>query len=54
MPWLTCGGQDNLQESVLSFHHVGLRDGTQVVSLEDKHLNLLSHLTGLAFKIAVK
>lgn len=39
--------EDNLQESVPSFHHVGLRDQAQVIRLGGKHLYSLSHLTDL-------
>jgi hypothetical protein len=36
---------DNLQESVLSFHYVGPRDGTQVIRMGSTYLNPLNHLT---------
>lgn len=38
--------EGNLQESVLSFHHVGPEDRTQVVRFGGKHLYLLSPLSG--------
>lgn len=34
-----------MQEQVLSFYHMGFRDGTRVVRLGSKCLSLLSHLT---------
>lgn len=33
-------------ESVASFHSLGPRDGSQVVSLDSEHLYRLSHLAG--------
>ena len=36
--------KDNFQESIVCFHHVGPRDGTQVISLGSKHHYPLSHL----------
>lgn len=39
--------EDNLQRSVLGFHHVGSSDGTQVVSLGDMDIYLLSHPLGI-------
>lgn len=36
--------EDNFQGSVVCFHHVGLRDGTQVISLGSKHHYPLIHL----------
>jgi hypothetical protein len=36
---------ENLQESVLSFHHVGPECQAQVISLGGAHLSLMSHLT---------
>lgn len=36
----------NLEESTPSFHHVDSGNGTGVIGLEEKHLYLLSHLTG--------
>lgn len=35
---------ENMLESVLSFHHVGRRDPTQVVRLGDRHVYRLSQL----------
>lgn len=40
------GGQDNFWKSVLSFHHVGTEDPTQVLWPGDKCLDPLSHLDG--------
>ena len=34
--------EDNLQELALFFHHVGPRDGTQVIKLGSKHLCVIS------------
>lgn len=39
------GSEDNLQESALSFHHVGPREQLSMV-LCLKSLNSLSHLAG--------
>lgn len=39
--------EDNLQESVLSFHYVNFRD--QTLGLISWHLSLLSHLTSSPF-----
>jgi len=39
--------EDRSQESVPSFHHVGHRNGTRVVSLGAGNLYLLGHLTNL-------
>lgn len=36
--------EDNFQGSIVCFHHVGPRDGTQVISLGSKHHYPLSHL----------
>lgn len=36
---------DNLKKSVLSFHHAGPGDGTQVIRLVGRCLHLLSHLS---------
>lgn len=36
----------SLLESVLSFHHGGPGDQTQMVSIVGKHLYVLSHLSG--------
>lgn len=36
--------EDNCKESVLSFHHVGLRDQTEVIRLGGKHLYPLSKI----------
>lgn len=38
--------KDNFPESVLSFHHVGSRDGTQVVRFSGSRLNHLTYLQG--------
>ena len=35
--------EDNVQELVLSFHHVGSRDGIQVTRLGGKLLSLVSY-----------
>lgn len=45
--------EDNLNESVLSFHHVGFGHGSQVLLLGGKCLNLLSHLI-LPYSISFK
>lgn len=37
--------EDNTEESILSYHHVGPRDWFQVIRLSDKPFHLLSHLT---------
>lgn len=42
---------DNLLGSVLSFHHVGRRDGTQIIRLGNKYLDPLRHLTALILHI---
>lgn len=39
-----CGGQDNSQEPVLTFHCMGPEDRTQVAKLGDSGLDALSHL----------
>lgn len=39
-----CGCQKTLQELLLSFHHVGLRDRSHAVRLGDGHLYPPSHL----------
>jgi hypothetical protein len=39
-----CNSEDNLGESILSFHLVGPRDQTQVIGLGSKCLSPLSHL----------
>lgn len=36
--------EDNFQGSIVCFHHVGLRDGAQVISLGSKHHYPLIHL----------
>lgn len=41
----------SLQESVLSFYHVGSEDQTRVVCLGRKCLSQLSYLIGLPFSI---
>lgn len=41
------GSEDNLWESILSFHPLGPRDHTQVVGLGSKHL----HLQGSGFSL---
>lgn len=38
--------EDNLWESVLSFHHMDPGDCTQVIRLGSERFDLLSHLTG--------
>lgn len=38
---------NHFQEPVLSFHHVGLEDRTQVARLRRQGLDSLSHLAGL-------
>lgn len=60
LPWHACGSQeDNLQESVLSFHDLGLGDQTQVAPglaasafnpvnhLPDSHKHFLKYPAGL-------
>lgn len=39
--------EDNMDESVLSFHHVDPSDQTPVVRFSSKHLYQLSHLTSI-------
>lgn len=39
--------EDKLKESVPSFHHVGLRNRTQIIRCGSKCLHLLSHLIDL-------
>lgn len=39
--------EDNLLESVLSFHHVRARGGSQVATLGGRHLYLLGYLARL-------
>lgn len=38
--------REQLLGAVLSFHHVGFRDGAQILSFEGKHPYPLSRLTG--------
>lgn len=47
MPWsmYVWKSEESLWELVLSFHHVGPRDGTHVIRLNNKFLYLLSHLS---------
>ena len=47
----TWGSEDNLQESILSFHFVVSGTRTQIIRFGSKHLYALSHLTspGLFF-----
>jgi hypothetical protein len=44
-----CIGQiseDNMQESVLSFHHVYPENSTEGIRLDSEHFYMLSHLAG--------
>lgn len=43
--YLCVWSEDNTQESVLSFHQVGVRNWFQVIRLSDKRTYLLSHFT---------
>lgn len=45
--------EDNFQESVLSFYHVGPRNGTWVIRLGNMCLHLMNHLInpGVTFKL---
>lgn len=43
----TWRSEDSSQEATLSFHPVGLRNQTQMVSTGGKRLYLLNHLAGL-------
>lgn len=40
---------NNVQELILSFHHIGSRDQTQADQLDSKYLYLLNHYTGPDF-----
>lgn len=40
-----------IEESVLSFHHIGSKDQTQVVRLSSKCFCLLSHLSGASLQV---
>lgn len=46
--------EDNSQESVLSFYHVGPGVQTQVARLCGEYLNLLSYLTAFAFDFSME
>lgn len=51
LPQCTWESEENLEQSVLSFHLVDPRDRTQIVRLGSKHLYLLSPFTGPKFQL---
>lgn len=45
--WRACGGQRMTPRNLLSFHHVGSRDSTQIIKLLSGAFTPLSPLPGL-------